>query len=143
MNTNVMSKAIERVLIEHCSCYLPAVQLLKLGCFPATPKQAPKWAFDMRLLEHAALHIQYGTPNLSAWCHTTVAFLQWSKVSDVPSYVSNECRFEDNLSMSFAISIGCSISSIPARKSILPDYPRIGSTVCLKYRAQDARPCTQ
>lgn len=142
MNTHVMNKAIESVFIEHCSCCLPAVQLVKLGCFPATPKQAPKWAFDMRLLEHAALHIRYGTPNLSAWCHTTVAFLQWSKVSDVPSYVSNELScLRGCFLISCVISIGCPVSSLPASNSLLPDCPRISRTLCLKHCAEDAWYC--
>lgn len=84
---NNFSKGITQIEINHCNCVSPAVALLQRGCFPSTPIKAPKWAFDIGLLEFSALHFQYGTPNVSAWCNATSAFLSWCRVANVPNSV--------------------------------------------------------
>jgi hypothetical protein len=81
---------IDDIKLPYCSCITPSICLIEHGCFPSTPTNFPKWAFDIHLLEHATLQFRYGTPNISAWCHSTIAFMKWCQISDPPSYVSRE-----------------------------------------------------
>ena len=75
-----MSKAITPVSIEHCDCISPAVALLHHGSFPTTPKKAPTWAFDLKLLEFSRLLSLYGSPNISALiqCYYSLLIVAWS-----------------------------------------------------------------
>ena len=75
-----MSEAITPISIEHCNCISPAVTLLHHGSFPTTPKKAPTWAFEIKLLEFARLLSLYGSPNISALSNATTAFLLWCGV---------------------------------------------------------------
>ncbi len=84
-----MSKAITPVSIEHCDCISPAVALLHHGSLPTTPKKAPTWAFDLKLLEFSRLLSLYGSPNTSALSNATTAFLLWHGVQNVPVSVSS------------------------------------------------------
>src|SRR5260370_36138757 len=86
---SLMSGAITPVSIEHCDCISPAVALLHHGSFPTTPKKAPTWAFDLKLLEFSSLLSLYGSPNISALSNATTAFLLWHGVQNVPVSVSS------------------------------------------------------
>lgn len=79
---------IHEITYNHCACHSPATVLLHHGCFSSTPRRAPKWAFDLRLLEYASLQFLHGAPNIAAWCHATVSFLHSNKVPDLPTPVS-------------------------------------------------------
>jgi len=79
---------IEETCIKHCNCVPPGVALLQKGAFSSTPTRPPKWAFDIVLLDYILQHFAYGTPNVSAWCHASVAFLLGRGVQNVPSAAS-------------------------------------------------------
>jgi hypothetical protein len=84
------ASGIDIIQLPRCPGVEPSVVLIEHGCFPSTPSHFPKWAFDIHLLEFSALHFKYSTPNMSAWCHSTISFMKWRQVPNPPTYVCPE-----------------------------------------------------
>lgn len=63
--------------------------LLNCGVFPTTPRKAPVWAFDIKLLEFARQLSLYGSPNISALSNALGGFLRWRGMQSIPVSVSN------------------------------------------------------
>lgn len=79
--------AITTLQIPHCPCSQWASSLVRYGAFTSTPTRPPKWAFDLQLLEFINQHFLYSTPDITAWCKATVAFLLSRHVEFPPSAV--------------------------------------------------------
>ena len=84
--------AITPINIPRCKCTHPAIALIQQGAFTSTPVNPPKWAFDLQYLAFIREQFLAGTPNFSAWCNGTVAFLTKEGCQGVPSAVSNGKR---------------------------------------------------
>ncbi|KAL1749989.1 hypothetical protein FB107DRAFT_224629, partial [Schizophyllum commune] len=57
-----------------CSCSPAARQLIAVGLFPCAP-QRPTLAVDINVLDFARLLFLHISPNVTAWCKATEAFL--------------------------------------------------------------------
>ena len=65
---------VSRISLDTCSCRLAATQLVEIGLFPCAPYR-PTLAVDINVLDFARLLFLNISPNVTAWCKATEAFL--------------------------------------------------------------------
>ncbi|KAL1750030.1 hypothetical protein FB107DRAFT_194227, partial [Schizophyllum commune] len=81
--------------ISTCSCSSAARQLIAVGLFPCAP-QRPTLAVDMNVLDFARLLFLHISPNVTAWCKATEAFLLAR---------SHKLNYSDNLRKRFGYAL--------------------------------------
>src|SRR5260370_15973527 len=110
----------------HTALIAPPLQcLIQMGVFSSTPIKPPKWGFDINLLEHMSLQFTFGVPNMTAWCHATVAFLQSQGVEEVPSPVGAH-KPPISGSADYHSHTGCITLASKVRSPALSDHKALG-----------------
>ncbi|KAL1754973.1 hypothetical protein FB107DRAFT_214464, partial [Schizophyllum commune] len=65
---------VSRIALQTCYCSPAARQLVAVGLFPCAPYK-PSLAVDINVLDFARLLFLQISPNVTAWCKATEAFL--------------------------------------------------------------------
>ncbi|KAI5891122.1 hypothetical protein GGG16DRAFT_27085, partial [Schizophyllum commune] len=81
--------------VDSCKCRSAARQLVEVGLFPCAP-QRPSLAVDMNVLDFARLLFLNISPNVTAWCKATEAFLLAR---------SHKLNYSDNLRKRFGAAL--------------------------------------
>ncbi|KAL1711496.1 hypothetical protein EV715DRAFT_215239, partial [Schizophyllum commune] len=84
-----------RIVLDTCQCSGAARQLVEVGLFPCAPYR-PTLAVDMNVLDFARLLFLNISPNVTAWCKATEAFLLAG---------SHKLNYSDNLRKRFGYAL--------------------------------------
>ncbi|KAL1743158.1 hypothetical protein HDZ31DRAFT_41608, partial [Schizophyllum fasciatum] len=69
-----MPLGVSRVQVYACRCRPAATQLVEVGLFPCAPYR-PSLAIEINFLDFARILFLQISPNVTAWCKATEAFL--------------------------------------------------------------------